>query len=73
MSHFFATSRGPHMKTLLWILLAVLCLSIGAHPLMYLVADGRIGLLQTKSDVLFSNRLWVPNLLVPRLIVSRIR
>ena len=29
------------MKTLLWILCAVLCLSIGAYPLMYLIDDGK--------------------------------
>ena len=46
------------MRTLLWILLAVLCLSIGAYPLTYLVTDGKIGLLQTKSDILLSDRLW---------------
>lgn len=46
------------MRTLLWILFAVLCVSIGAYPIIYLVTDGKIGLLQTKSDSLLSSRLW---------------
>ncbi len=46
------------MKNLPWILLASLCLSIGAYPLTYLVADGKTGLLETKSDLLLSDRLW---------------
>lgn len=46
------------MRTLVWILLAVLCLSVGAYPIVYLVTDGKFGLLQTKSDVLLDNQLW---------------
>ncbi len=46
------------MRTLFWILLAALCLSIGAYPLIYLLADGKIGLLQTKSDTLLSDGWW---------------
>jgi uncharacterized membrane protein len=46
------------MKTFLWILFAVLCLSIGAYPLMYLIDDGKIGLLKSKSDILLDDPLW---------------
>jgi uncharacterized membrane protein len=46
------------MRILFWILLVVVCLSIGAYPLRYLLADGRIGLLQTKSDALLRDGWW---------------
>jgi uncharacterized membrane protein len=38
--------------------LAAFCLLIGAYPLMYLLADGKIGLLQTKSDQLVNDAWW---------------
>ncbi len=46
------------MKLLVWILLVFLCLAIGLYPLLYLTAEGRIGLLQTKSEGLLENNLW---------------
>jgi uncharacterized membrane protein len=46
------------MRVLYWIPLAALCLSIGAYPLVYLLADGKIGLLQTKSDALVIDAWW---------------
>lgn len=46
------------MRTLLWILLAVLCVGIGAYPITYLVIDGKIGLLQTKSEILLNDQFW---------------
>jgi len=46
------------MRALYWIPLAALCLSIGAYPLVYLLADGKIGLLQTKSDALVIDAWW---------------
>jgi uncharacterized membrane protein len=46
------------MRTLFWILLAVLCLSIGLYPLVYLLADSKIGLLQIKSDAQVSGGWW---------------
>lgn len=46
------------MKTLLWIFLAILCLGIGLYPLLYLLAEGKIGLLQNKSDDLLADGWW---------------
>jgi uncharacterized membrane protein len=46
------------MRPLYWIPLAALCLIIGAYPLVYLVADGKIGLLQRKSDALVIDPWW---------------
>jgi uncharacterized membrane protein len=46
------------MKTLLWILVAVLCLIIGVYPFTYLVVGGKFGLLETKSDALLMNGWW---------------
>lgn len=46
------------MRALYWILFAALCLIIGVYPLVYLVADGKFGLLQTKSDALVIDAWW---------------
>lgn len=46
------------MRAIFWILLAVLCLGIGAYPLLYLVGPGKFGLLQTKGDTLLNNGGW---------------
>jgi uncharacterized membrane protein len=54
----YAMSRSPLIRTFLWILVAVLCMSVGAYPLAYLAADGKIGLLQTKSDALLADEWW---------------
>jgi uncharacterized membrane protein len=45
------------MKVLPWILGAV-CMGIGAYPLLYVLASGKVGLLQTKSDALLTNGWW---------------
>ena len=41
-----------------WVVFAVLALGVGLYPLLYLVADSKIGLLQSKSDALLANTLW---------------
>lgn len=46
------------MRTTLGIVFAILCLSIGIYPIAYLLADGKFGLLQTKSDSLLNDGLW---------------
>lgn len=46
------------MKIAFWILFAILCMSIGVYPLIYLVTDDRIGLLQSKSDAVLNSGLW---------------
>lgn len=46
------------MRTFVTICLAGLCLVIGAYPLIYLLADGKIGLLQSKSDELLREGWW---------------
>lgn len=46
------------MRLLFWILFALLCLSTGAYPLTYLLADGKFGVLQLKSDALLSDGWW---------------
>lgn len=46
------------MKILFWGSLAVLCVGIGFYPLIYLLADGKVGLLQSKSDELLRDEWW---------------
>jgi len=46
------------MKTLFWIVFALLCLSIGAYPLVYLLSNETIGLLRTKSESLLYDAWW---------------
>lgn len=46
------------MRTSLAILFAVLCILIGAYPLIYIVLEGKTGLLNTKSDLVLSSTLW---------------
>jgi len=46
------------MRTLIWSILAALCVIVGAYPLLYLLIDGKIGLLQTKSDLLLRDGGW---------------
>ncbi|MBL8817081.1 MAG: DUF2306 domain-containing protein [Planctomyces sp.] len=46
------------MKIAFWILFAVLCMSIGIYPILYLITDDRIGLLRSKSDVVLNSGLW---------------
>lgn len=45
-------------KVLLFGLFAVLCVLISAYPILYLVADGKIALLETKPDTLFAHPVW---------------
>lgn len=46
------------MRLLGWILFALLCVSIGVYPLLYLLGSGKIALLESKSDALLSNAGW---------------
>jgi uncharacterized membrane protein len=46
------------MRNFFPISLVVLCVIIGVYPLVYLIADGPIGLLQTKSDALMRDGWW---------------
>ena len=46
------------MRALFLIPLAALCVIIGAYPLAYLVADGKFGLLQLKSEAVVSDEWW---------------
>ena len=46
------------MKARYWAPLAAICVIVGAWPLVYLLADDRIGLLQTKSAVVVSDAWW---------------
>lgn len=46
------------MRARYWIPLAALCSLVGAYPLVYLLAEGRVGLLQTKSDVVVNDAWW---------------
>lgn len=46
------------MKKLLWMLFALLALSIGFYPAIYLFIDRSFGLLSTKSPELLGNALW---------------
>ncbi|MCA9149415.1 MAG: DUF2306 domain-containing protein [Planctomycetales bacterium] len=46
------------MRPLYWIVFATFCSIVGAYPLVYLLADGKFGVLQTKSDALVANVWW---------------
>ena len=46
------------MRAPYWIPLAILCVIVGAYPIVYLLADGKIGLLQIKSEDLMINLWW---------------
>lgn len=46
------------MRTLSWLVFAALCLGVGAYPLMYLLSEGRVGLLQTKDADLLASGWW---------------
>ena len=46
------------MRLLAWILFALLCVSIGFYPLLYLLGSGKIALLESKSDMLLSHVGW---------------
>lgn len=46
------------MKGLTWILLAIACMSIGVYPLLYVLLDGKFGLLQLKADETLNALVW---------------
>ncbi|MDW3646628.1 MAG: DUF2306 domain-containing protein [Bacteroidia bacterium] len=46
------------LKTIGWIIFAIFPLFIGLYPLRYLLADGVVGLLNTKNPELLSNLVW---------------
>jgi uncharacterized membrane protein len=46
------------MKTLKWILFAFFSLGVGLYPIIYLLIEGRFGLLESKSDALLASQLW---------------
>lgn len=46
------------LKTIGWIIFAIFPLFIGLYPWRYLLADGVVGLLNTKSPELLSNVVW---------------
>ncbi|WP_422860795.1 DUF2306 domain-containing protein [Flagellimonas sp. S174] len=41
-----------------WFVFAFLAIGVGLYPLLYIVADSKIGLLQSKGDELLANDLW---------------
>ena len=41
-----------------WFVFAFLAIGVGLYPALYLVADGKIGLLQSKNNELLENALW---------------
>ncbi len=41
-----------------WFVFAFLAIGVGLYPLLYLVTNGKIGLLQSKSDTLLTNTIW---------------
>lgn len=41
-----------------WILFVLLCISVSIYPLMYLLANDKIALLESKSDALFNHLGW---------------
>lgn len=44
------------MKTVAWLLFAVLCIGVGFYPILYFVLDPTFGLLSTKNPILLDNR-----------------
>jgi uncharacterized membrane protein len=46
------------MRALFWVPLAAICSIVGIFPLVYLLAEGKIGILQTKSDALVVDPWW---------------
>ena len=41
-----------------WFVFAFLAIGVGLYPLLYVLADGKIGLLQSKSDALLTSTVW---------------
>lgn len=46
------------MKTFKWVLFAILAIGVGLYPILYLIVQARIGLLQSKPDELLESNLW---------------
>ena len=46
------------MKTLNWILFAFFSIGVGLYPVIYLLIEGRFGLLESKPDALLASQLW---------------
>lgn len=46
------------MKTFKWVLFAILSIGVGLYPILYLITQARIGLLQSKPDELLESNLW---------------
>lgn len=46
------------MKTLIWILFALLAISTGLYPLMYLFVPSDVGLLSTKEAAVLGSLIW---------------
>lgn len=46
------------MKLMAWIFFVLLCVSVSFYPLLYLLANDKIALLESKSDTLFNHMGW---------------
>jgi uncharacterized membrane protein len=46
------------LKKIRWIIFALLAIGIGLYPILYLIADQKIGLLNSKSEALLSSLSW---------------
>lgn len=48
------------MRTFRWIVFAFFAIGVGVYPIIYLLIQGRFGLLTSKSPELLESRLWFP-------------
>ena len=48
------------MKTFKWIVFAFFAIGVGLYPIIYLLIQGRFGLLTSKSNELLESSLWFP-------------
>jgi uncharacterized membrane protein len=46
------------LKKITWVTFAILCISIGFYPTLYLFSGQKIGLLNSKSPELLANLIW---------------
>jgi uncharacterized membrane protein len=46
------------MKNIKWIVFGILAIGIGLYPMVYLLADGPIGIRSSKSAELLASRIW---------------
>nr|WP_299339283.1 DUF2306 domain-containing protein [Allomuricauda sp.] len=49
---------GRTSNKVAWFVFAFLAIGVGLYPMQYLLAEGKISLLQSKSDELLANTLW---------------